>query len=552
MLVQLTIRNLALIAQAEIKLGKGFTAVTGETGAGKSVLLNGLKLVCGAKATAQMIRHGEEKAVVEGIFSLAELPEVRSRIEALGIDCEEELVIQREILAGGKNRARINGTLVNLADLQEIGESLVQMHGQSEQILLRDPRTQQKMLDNFCDNAALLDRYTELWSDYTRTRTAMAQAREHAAQLAQQKDFLQFQYDELHKATLKAGEEEELEQITQEASGTESRRRQVDETLGMIERDNGILDMIRELQVKLRQLHSRHPNTPALEHQAAEALDPIVSVQDALRHLERGHSHSPQEVERANARLALIQKLKRKYRTDLPGLLSLYGLRRTELDSLENLDADLGVLEHTANKIHAELLATAAQLTERRTAGAEQLDTQVEKRLRGLGMAQARFATRLTPGELAASGAELVEFLMAPNTGEGMKPLRMSISGGELSRVLLAFKSVLAHRDKVPLLIFDEVDSGISGEIAHSIGDCLHELGQFHQILTITHLHQVASRASGQFKVEKSEQAGRTFTSVQNLTGEARVREIGRMLGDEASPTVIAHARQLLEVSHAD
>lgn len=552
MLVSLTIRNLALIAHAEIRLGKGFSAVTGETGAGKSVLLNGLRLVCGGKATAQMIRHGEEKAVVEGVFSLADLPEVRQQAEALGIDCDDqELVIQREILAGGKNRARINGTLVNLGDLQALGEALVQMHGQSEQILLRDPRTQQNLLDNYCDNAARLERYTSLWAEYTRIRTAMAEARERAAQLAQQKDFLQFQYEELHKAALRPGEETELERITQEASGSEAKRRLVDDALGLIERDNGVLDQIRELQGKLRQLHSRHPDTPPLEHQASEALDPIASIQDALRHMERGHGHSPHDVEKANARLAQIQKLKRKYRTDQEGLVALHLQRRQELDSLENLDADLADLEHSAHKVHSELLTVAAQLSESRAQGAQQLDALVEARLHNLGMAQARFATRLSPCELNASGAELVEFLMAPNTGEGMKPLRLSISGGELSRVLLAFKSVLAHRDHVPLLIFDEVDSGISGEIAHRIGDCLHELGKFHQVLTITHLHQVASRAAGQFKVEKGEHEGRTFTRVTALDSAARVRELGRMLGDEQSPTVLAHARQLLEEAHA-
>jgi len=552
MLVQLTIRNLALIAHAEIKLGPGFSAVTGETGAGKSVLLGGLKLVCGAKAAPQMLRHGENKAVVEGIFSLTDLPEVRARAEELGIDCEDnELIIQREILSNGKNRARINGSLVSLSDLQEIGEMLVQMHGQSEQILLRDPRTQQRLLDDFCGNEQLLTSYGSLWNEYSRTRQAISSVKEKAAQLAQQKEFLQFQADELGKAALRPGEEDELEKITQEASGSESRRKMVDETLVLLDRENGILDQLRELQGKLRHLHSRHPDTPPLESLVTDAMDPISTVLDGLRHLERGHRFSPQEVDKANARLALIQKLKRKYRTDLNGLLELLQQRRSELESLENLDSDLTSLEQAANKIFSELHAIAAQLSQRRIAGAEKLDAQVEARLRTLGMAQARFATRLIPGELGALGAEIAEFQMAPNMGEGMKPLRMSISGGELSRVLLAFKSVLADRDRVPLLIFDEVDSGISGEIAHSIGECLAELGKYHQVLTITHLHQVASRARGQFKVEKSEIEGRTFTHVRALEPQTRVLELARMLGDAQSPTVLAHARQLLEESHA-
>lgn len=552
MLTQLTIRNLALIASAEIKLGEGFIAVTGETGAGKSVLLNGLRLVCGAKATTGMIRHGEEKAMVEGVFDLSRLPELRRRAEEMGIDCgEDELVVQREILSSGKNRARANGTQITLSDLQELGEQLVQMHGQSEQILLRDPRTQQVMLDNFCANAPLLERYTALWNEYTRLRAAMAQARERAASLAQQKDFLQFQCDELQKAALRPGEEEEHERLVQESSGSESRRRLMEEALTLLERENGLMDQIRELQGKLRQLQHRHPDTEALEPLVSAALDPLSSVQDSLRRGEKGHTHSPAEVEKANARLALIQKLKRKYRTDLPGLLSLRDQRRSELDALENLDSDLADLEHSANKVHGELLSTAAQLTASRQAGAGNLDAQVEERLRSLGMPQARFATRLSDCELGPLGAELAEFMMAPNKGEGMKPLRFSISGGELSRVLLAFKSVLAHRDRVPLLIFDEVDSGISGEIAHHIGDCLQGLGKYHQVLVITHLHQVASRAASQFKVYKSETEGRTYTHVLALDTDARIEELARMLGDAHSPTVRAHARQLLEETHA-
>ena len=552
MLVQLTIQNLALIAYTEIKFQPGFTAITGETGAGKSVFLNGLRLVCGAKATAQMVRHGESKASVEAIFNISQLPEVHTLLDNLGIDSEDhELVIQREILATGKSRARINGSLINQSDLQELGELLVQMHGQSEQILLRDPRTQLRLLDDFCDNATVLESYSALWSDYTRLRQSMNDAKTKAAQLAQQKEFLQFQFEELRKAALRPGEEDELERITEEASGGESKMRLVEESMRILEREHGLLDQIQELQIKLRQLHVRHPEVDALEHTLSEAMDPIQAVQNSLQRLEKGHSYSPHELEKANARLPKIQKLKRKYRTDLTGLIALEAQRRQELDSLENLDADLADLEHKANKVHGELLGVASQLTTRRTEGAQKLDSWVEAKLQTLGMAQARFATRTLPGDLGPHGAETIEFTMAPNTGEGMKPLRLSISGGELSRVLLAFKSVLAHRDHIPLLIFDEVDSGISGEIAHSIGDCLHDLGQYHQVLTITHLHQVASRATSQFKVQKSEHQGRTLTDVKPLEGETRIREIARMLGDEQAPTVVAHARQLLELAYA-
>jgi len=268
-----------------------------------------------------------------------------------------------------------------------------------------------------------------------------------------------------------------------------------------------------------------------------------------LKKLGKQEVYSPEQIEKANARIALIQKLKRKYKADLSSLIELREKRKLELDSLENSDSDIEELQKKANKIRLELEKVSAELSKKRRAGAKKLDSEVENTLHILSMPTAIFSTRWTSTEnLTASGAEQGEFWIAPNKGEGEKPLKQSASGGELSRVLLSFKRVIAERDKVPILVFDEVDSGISGEVAHKVGECLQELGKYHQVLTITHLHQVAALANGQFCVKKIEDKNRTYTTVEPLGKEERVSEIARMLGDNKSPTVLAHAAELLSI----
>jgi DNA repair protein RecN (Recombination protein N) len=552
MLKSLDIQDLALIARAHIDFEAGFTAVTGESGAGKSVFLGAVRLAAGGKANGQAVRAGAEKAVVEAVFDVSALAGVKEFLARLEIDAEGgELVVQREVLATGKHRARLNGVLVPQGELQGLGELLVQMHGQSEQLLLKNTGAQGELLDNFCGNASLLQEYRELWGSYSSLLAQIRKTQENAGALAQQKEFLEFQAKELSKASLRDGEEAELQALVAEASGSEARRSLVEESLSILESEGGAIEQARHLISKLRFAHSKFPDLPG-EEQVALSLDALQDLSRALRGALKGASHSPQEIDRANARIAAIQKLKRKYRTDEAGLVALAAQRARELESLENLDSDLAELEKQLAQKKAALSGVAAKLSARRAEGAKKLDGEVQAVLHTLGMAGATFETRLTGAELGALGAEKAEFFMAPNKGEGVRPLRLAASGGELSRVLLAFKTVLAGLDQTPVLVFDEVDSGISGETANSIGSALHGLGKYHQVLTITHLHQVASAADAQVQVRKFESEGRTFTEVRACAGEDRVGEIARMLGDARSPTVLAHARELLIPSPSD
>lgn len=546
MLKSLSINGFTLIAQAEVPFREGFTAITGETGAGKSVLLKSLRIVCGDKSQASMVRTGADKAVVEAIFDISKEPQVKSILEDLEIDSDDELIIRREVLENGKGRARVNGAVVSLPDLQKLGDELIQMHGQSEQLLLRDTRTHAKMLDDYAGNGELLTEYSKQWALWNSIQSKIAETEERAKNLAAQKDFLKFQYEELSKAALKEGEEEALEEKVSSASKVETERRYLDDIQGLLGNENGLLDQVQNLQAKMRSLAAKIPSYDEDLNALVEVADPFESICKDLMRLSPSSAVSAAEIDKANSRIAQIQKLKRKYRTDVSGLIALTEQRAEELSSLENLDADLEELNRQSAKAKAELTRIAGLLTAARTAAAARYDSSVSEILHTLGMPKAQFTTSIETQALGPIGADRIEFLLAPNPGEGSKSLQKAVSGGELSRVLLAIKSVMADLDHVPLLIFDEVDSGISGEVGNSIGVALRNLGKHHQVLTITHLHQVASRAQNQLAVSKKEIDGRTFTSVVDLDYEGRLQEISRMLGGD-SDTIREHAKQLLQ-----
>jgi len=550
MLKQINIKNLALIASAEISFSNGFWAITGETGAGKSVFLSALKLLCGAKASSEQIRNGEECAVLKGIFNIEKLSDAKEFLQEREIDFEDgELEIQREIFSNGKSKARINGVISNTRDLQELGEKLVQMHGQSEQTLLKDIRAQQKFIDAYCGNEELLQKCKDSFEKWNEVNKKIEECKKNAESIAQQKDFLQFQLKELASANLKPNEEEECENIVQSSASSEFKRKISNECLDLLISEGGILERLSELVYRLQKFEGKCNDAPKPDV-AITAEEALRVLSQELKKTSKPEHYSPQQIEHANARIALIQKLKRKYHTDLNGLVDLREKRKQELESLENSDSDIAELQKNSSKLRLEFEKNAAELSKKRISGAKKLDAEVEDILHTLAMPTAIFSTRFTQVEnLNASGAEQGEFWLAPNKGEGSKPLKQAASGGELSRVLLSFKCAMAERDKIPLLVFDEVDSGISGETAHKVGECLRELGKYHQVLTITHLHQVAAQASGQFCVKKIETKERTYTTVEPLSEKARISEIARMLGDENSPAVLAHARELMKFS---
>ena len=357
---------------------------------------------------------------------------------------------------------------------------------------------------------------------------------------------MKFQFDELSKANLKVGEEEELEEKVSKGNKGEIEQNYLGEIQNLIGADNGILDQAQNLISKLRSLSQKVPRYGEELEALNEVADPFTAICKDLMRLTPEKGLSEAELDRANSRIAEIQKLKRKYRTDVTGLLELVEKRKEELGCIENLDSDLTELNRQLGKCETNLYKAAGELSSSRKSAAIKFDNAVESNLRELGMPKAVFKTQIQEQEMSPTGMDRVEFLLAPNPGEGEKSLQKAVSGGELSRVLLAIKTVMAELDKIPLLIFDEVDSGISGEVGNRIGDALKNLGKHHQVLTITHLHQVASRADNQLAVSKKEIDGRTITNVQELDYDGRIDELVRMLGED-SDAVREHARQLLE-----
>lgn len=550
MLKQISIQNFTLISEAKIDFNKGFTAITGETGAGKSVLLKSLRAVCGDKTPSSVVRTGADKAIVEAEFDVSDNENIKAILDRLEIDFDNDLVLRREIPQTGNGRARVNGVQVKIADLQEIGDELMQMHGQSEQLMLRDVKTHAATLDAYAENAEILSKYSDAYSEWIQAKKKIVETRERAEKLAQEKDFFKFQFEELKEASLKEGEEEDLEEKTSSAAKGETERRYLDDIKGMLDGENGILDQMSILEAKLRTLAAKIPSYNDWHIQLKDASDPYENILREISRIKPEAAMSEAELNKANSRLAKIQRLKRKYRTDVTGLIALRDKREEELASLENLDSDLEELAKAERKAKEKLDAVGTKLSAQRTEAAARLDVAVETELHALGMPAARFHTSIVTTEPAANGMDHVEFLMAPNQGEGERSLQKAVSGGELSRVLLAFKTVTAGTDKVPLLIFDEVDSGISGEIGNKIGEALRKLGKSHQVLTITHLHQVACRAENQLAVKKEEIEGRTYTRITELNEDERITELVRMLGESNSEQAMEHAKKLLENNH--
>jgi DNA repair protein RecN (Recombination protein N) len=562
MLRSLSIRNLAILPEADIAFESGFTALTGETGAGKSILLNALKLVLGAKAKTDLIRQGADKLRVEAVFDVPPAPGLRDLLREREIDAEDdgELILERELTAAGKSRARVNGTLVTLADIEAIGRHLVDLHGQHEQQGLLDAAAHGAYLDGHAGLAAEVEDYARSFHAFRAADRELARVEEEAARLREQVEFLQFQFKELDKAGIKGGgegEEERLETELKMLSGFEKIAGGRDACLDSVEGTHGVLPALGKLRKEIHSL-ARHLDSAAIaaQEEKVEAAGALVAeVRDALRALDVPAEADPERIDALNARLALFQRLKAKHKTDLAGLVALRERRRAEIAAVENAGVETETLRDARDAARKDAETRAAALSAKRKAAARKFDAGVNARLARLGMEGARFETRLEPisaaaGELAATGADRVEFWIAANPGEPARPLRLTASGGEISRVMLAIKGALAHSDPRPLLVFDELDTGIGGQTALRVGEALAELAAHHQLLVITHLHQVAARATHQHKVEKRLEGGRTVTGVTPLSEKDRAAELARMMGGEDSGAALKHARELLEIGN--
>jgi DNA repair protein RecN (Recombination protein N) len=553
MLSELRIRNFALIDRLTVRLGPGLNVLTGETGAGKSIIVGALSLLLGERASAEVVRAGEDRASVEGVFDVAGRDDIARILDERGIDPDDDglLVLKREVAVEGRNRAWVNGSPTTAAVLGELGRALVDLHGQHEHQTLLRRDEQRAILDAYASNAPLLARVREAYGAASALRREIAGLDARRREAAQRADFLRFQAEEIESASVRPGEEEELED--------EARRLSHSEELQAL--SGGLADavtgseraLLHEVGSLRRQIDSLVRIDPAQDEVRELYENAYYALQEIGERMERYAAtveHDPRRLDEIRRRQDLLFRLKTKYGQTLDEVLEVGRRARAELDLVDNAEWELGALQKKLAAAEAELAAAAAELTATRDAAMDRLSGEVCAVLPELGMsAGAVFrAERIPLDPPGPFGAEEVEFRVSLNRGFDPRPLSYVASGGEMSRIMLAIKTILARLDSVSTLVFDEVDAGIGGRVALQVGEKMRDVAATHQVFAITHLPQIASRAHVHLLVRKGERDGRTTTDVLPLEADDRIHEIARMLGgDPESAVSLEHARELLE-----
>jgi DNA repair protein RecN (Recombination protein N) len=550
MLTTLRIKNLALVPDLTLELQTGFNVITGETGAGKSILIGALNLVLGDRADRSLIRSGSDSCSVEAVFDAKKLrAPLKTFLEENGLEpCEEnQLVLKRTFTSAGTNRQFVNGSATTLNVLATIGEWLVDIHGPHDHQSLLHPAKQLAILDAFGG----LEKEHEVFGKLIRRRAAI-EAEKSALVVdektyAQQLDLLRFQVQDIEAARLQSGEDEEVEAKFNRASSAAKLLQLSQAALDLLgENENSLLAQAgavgRTLQ-ELQRVDSGSAPLAELHGQAASALRELQS--ELARYAEKADV-DPAQLQQLEARLDLLHSLKRKYGATLPEVIAFGTEAKVKLQSLESRDEELARLNSELQKLDAEILAAGKKLSAARKNVIPQLAKAVGKQLADLGFKQSKFDAAISAAEISSSGLDAIEFQFAPNLGEPVKPLRAIASSGEMARVMLALKTVLAAEDEIPVLIFDEVDANVGGETANAVGEKMKQIAVKRQVLCITHLPQVAAPADAHYVVTKQIRDGRTVSEIALLTKKERVTELARMLGGQ-SDAARKHAEALLK-----
>ena len=548
MLTALTIKNIAIIDTLQIAFKPGLTVLTGETGAGKSIIIDAVGLIMGGRASSDLIRSGEEEATVEAIFDISSLPQLRDQLADAGFDCHDELLVKRSISRSGKNRIYLNGSMGTLVLLGDITRCLINIYGQHESQTLLRPENQLTLLDAFAGSAELRDRFAELFRQLQGVRERLAHLDEQERESVRRIDLLSFQSNEIAAAQLKCGEETELEEQRQVLASAGKLGSVSGEAFELLYGGDGaILGQLRRISTSVKEIaaidHTLCELAQTLENAYLQLEDAAIELRDYSSRIES----DPATLQLIDDRLDLIGRLKRKYGSTVEEILAFKEQIDTELEGLHGLEHDRQTLEAEQERLTVAVSSRGAELTSRRTAAAAKLKLALESEAHQLAMKGAIIEAALeTLLEPRTTGFERVEFLFSPNPGEPPRPLAKIASGGELSRLMLAFKQVLPEGD-VPTLIFDEVDTGSSGATSELVGRKLRNVAGRQQVLCITHLPQVASCAHHHLRIEKQVREGRTTTSVVHLSGEGRTREIARLLaGEKITDSALAHAAEML------
>ncbi len=548
MLELLHIENIAIIEAADIEFAPGFNALTGETGAGKSIVIDSLSAVLGQRTSRELIRTGAEKAFVSAAFS-GMAPELT---EELGIQPEADgtLLLQREIQTDGKNVCRVNGRPVTVGQLRALGARLLNIHGQHDGQQLLDEEQHIVYLDSFGRVESLAITYAEKYKDFTDIRRQIGALQMDEAEKARRVDTLQYQIEELRRAKLTPGEEEELtarrgmlrnaEKFLDAVAGADYALNGDDSgggALSALRQAQDALGGVRHLDDAFGQLYER------LGEAYSEVYDIAATVEDKRGELDV----SPGELDRVESRMDLLYRLKKKYGATVEDMLDYQARCEAELAQIEDAGDTLARLEQALSKAEKEARQAAQALSDARKAAAEQLTAQILAELQQLDMGKIRFAVDFAEKPLDSDGMDTVRFLMSANVGEELRPIHKIASGGELARIMLAMKNVLSEQDHVGTMVFDEVDTGVSGRAAQKVAEKMARISRRKQVLCVTHLPQLAAMADTHFSVEKGERGGRTYTEVRRLDREQRRQELARLTGgSHVSQTMLDGAEELL------
>lgn len=550
MLKSLFISNYALITSLDIRPGQGFTVLTGETGAGKSIILGALSLILGQRADSKAIKSNAEKCIVEASFDISGYRHLAGFFEEYELDNDSNnCIIRRELSASGKSRAFINDTPVSLVQLRDLSNRLLDIHSQHENLLLSNSAYQLDVLDTVVRNQMILQEYRREFTNWRLLTRKLEQLREEAVKASVEYDFLQFQYNQLLDAQLVEGELEELETESDKLQHAGEIRTTLHQLVELLDGDTQVLQLLKEAQGLLGKIAGYLPDGILQTERMQSAYIELKELKTELDGLQQGYELDPQRLEWVQNRLSDLYTLQHKFKASTVDELII---RRDEfagqLQTIESFDERIADSEKELDECRSRLVAKAKELTASRQAGTGQIEKTMVEQLLQLGMPNIRFKTEIKPTtDFTPNGCDTVQFLFSANKNRELQPVQEIASGGEISRLMLSIKAMIAEKSDLPTIILDEIDTGISGEIAHRMGNIMLQMSKSMQVITITHLPQIAAKGQAHFKVYKDDSGKQTETFIRELTPNERLHEIASMIsGDSASEAALQNARELM------
>ena len=551
MLLEISIKNFAIIEEISLNFEKGMTVLTGETGAGKSIIIYAMNMMLGSRATTDVIRHGAPKAEIEGLFAVESNRHLTALFEEQGLEWTDELIIRREILQNGRSVSRINGQMVNLSVLKAVGQHLVDIHGQHDQEELMRPQLHITMLDEFGDAAFFQtkDAYRQTFEDYKRLRKQVVELQRNQQENKARIEMLEFQIAEIEAAALEVDEDVRLEQERQRLLNHKMIADTLTNAYTMLDAEEfSSLSNVRSAMNDLESIEEYDPSYKELSGQLAETFYALEDITKRLEDVVDGLEFDGNRLMQVESRLDLIHSITRKYGGQVKDVLEYLAQITKEYSLLTGSDLSSEELEKELKRLEKSLVSLAQDLSDQRHALAQALENEIQQELADLYMDKARFQVRFSKAKFNREGNEAVEFYISTNPGEDFKPLVKVASGGELSRLMLAIKSAFSRKEGKTSIVFDEVDTGVSGRVAQAIAAKIHKIGQNGQVLAISHLPQVIAAADYQFYIEKISDAHSTVSTVRLLNREERIEEIAKMLaGEDLTEAARQQAEQLLK-----